>query len=75
MLEKLVQSKKSNFTIDLNDNKNYTCWVLKEKNKEPVPNPYTQEKKKYYFIWRSWLISQKNGKKPTIISAIKFKIL
>ena len=45
MLEKLVQSKKSNFTIDLNDNKNYTCWVLKEKNKEPVPNPYTQEKK------------------------------
>ena len=45
MLEKLVQSKKSNFIIDLNDAKNYTCWVLKEKNKESVPNPNSSENK------------------------------
>ena len=38
MLEKLIQSKKPDFIIDLNDTKNYTCWVLKEKNKELIPN-------------------------------------
>ena len=63
MIEKLVQTKNSNLILDLNDTKNYTCWVLKEKNKDPNPNAISNEKKKYNFIWRCRLISPKNGKK------------
>ena len=45
MLEKLLQSKNSNFIIDLNDTKNYNCWILKEKNKDHNSNPHIPESK------------------------------
>ena len=45
MLEKIVQTKKANYIIDLNDTKNYTAWILKEKNKDPFPSLYSSEAK------------------------------
>ena len=64
MLEKLIQSKKANFTIDLNDNKNYTCWVLKEKNKESVPNLNSSENKNIISYGAVGLYLQKMEKSP-----------
>ena len=77
MLEKLVNSKKTNFTIDLNDTKNYTCWVLKEKNKDPLPNPHNQENKNIISYGAVGLYLQKMEKRqfePNISNSKYYEI-
>ena len=62
MLKKVVQQKKANFFIDLNDTKNYTCWVLKEKNKDPFPILHSQESKNIFSYGAVGIYLQKMGK-------------
>ena len=62
MLKKVVQQKKANFFIDLNDTKNYTCWVLKEKNKDPFPILHSQESKNIFSYGAVGLYLQKMEK-------------
>ena len=38
MLEELAKNKKSKYAIDLNADKNYSCWILKEVNKDKNSN-------------------------------------
>ena len=63
MLEKLLQSKNSNFIIDLNDTKNYNCWILKEKNKDHNSNPHIPESKNIISYSAVGLYLQKMEKK------------
>ena len=73
MIEKLVQTKNSNLILDLNDTKNYTCWVLKEKNKDQNPNAISNEKKNIISYGAVGLFLQKMEKKQFNPNNIKTK--
>ena len=73
MIEKLVQTKNSNLILDLNDTKNYTCWVLKSKDKDPIPNSISIENKNIISYGAVGLYLQKMEKKQFNPNNIKTK--
>ena len=73
MIEKLVQTKNSNLILDLNDTKNYTCWVLKSKDKDPIPNSISIDNKNIISYGAVGLYLQKMEKKQFNPNNIKTK--
>ena len=65
MLEELVKNKKTKYVINLNEDKNYSCWILKEMDKTKNNNLKLYDNKNTISYGALSLKLQKiNGKKP-----------
>ena len=75
MLEVLVRNKKGKYDIDLNSDKNYSCWVLKEIKKDKNPPPKLLDNKNIISYGAMSLYLQKiNTKKNTTSKYYEIKL-